>query len=109
MTYPFPAELCLDLGAIPGMWSEQDDPVALPRAPGAQGNILQGRQRAQTEGITGDWACAQGVSRNWVARAALAHRHALLVAQHLTVGAWLKLSLWTCNAVTVTHNASVFA
>ena len=50
--------------------SDRDDPRALPKAAGAQANVLLVKERADRKGITGDWACAQGLSRRWGARAA---------------------------------------
>ena len=47
-----------------------DNPEALPRVEGDKLNVLKVKERAQSEGITADWACAQGLSRRWGAKAA---------------------------------------
>ena len=60
----------LDLTAMLTPRADSEDPEALPRVEGAKLNVLRVRERAQREGLTGDWACAQGLSRSWGAKAA---------------------------------------
>ena len=70
MPEPLPLELRMALSSILAPPSDRDDPRALPKAAGAQANVLLVKERAGREGITGDWACAQGLSRRWGAKAA---------------------------------------
>ena len=78
----------MSLSSILAPLSDRDDPEALPSAAGAQANILLVRERANRDGITGDWASAQGLSRRWGAKAA--PRQAMPCLLHsYSVGYWL--------------------
>ena len=70
MPEPLPPELRLALGDILAPRRDTDNPDALPRAEGAKFNVLRVKERARSEGVTADWACAQGLSRNWGSKAA---------------------------------------
>ena len=70
MPDPLPPELRLALGDILAPRRDTDNPDALPRAEGAKFNVLRVKERARSEGVTADWACAQGLSRNWGSKAA---------------------------------------
>ena len=78
----------MDLAAILAPRTAQDDPEALPRAEGARANVQQVRLRARQEGLVGDWACAQGLSRRWGAKAAPRSVMPCLLHSN-SVGYWL--------------------
>ena len=70
MPEPLPQELRLELKDILSPRIATDNLNALPRAEGARFNVLKVKERPQSEGIAADWACAQGLSRRWGAKAA---------------------------------------